>query len=251
VRALLLVVALAGCGYHPGVGATDPSDGAIADVGDGPPPDGPPQFVGSQYKSVAGVSNTSYELAVPSVVRGYLLVTVQIGTNCPAANPTVASVTYAGQALTRVTSIDGTPCGPLVTRSEHWHLIAPPRGTANVVVRLSGVAQTIHTGAFVVSGVNQNNPVRDSATMFGTGLSSMIVVASDPSDLVIDTIGQGRGIVTPGASQTMRYVNNVDTSNTLNNSAAATSAGAVFVTATWTFVANPDEWQAIATSLRP
>jgi hypothetical protein len=70
-----------------------------------------------------------------------------------------------------------------------------------------------------------------------------MVIASDPTDLVVDTIGQGTGIDSPGSGQTSRFVRNVDTTNTQNNTAASTAPGASSLALTWNFTGMPDEWQ--------
>jgi hypothetical protein len=68
-------------------------------------------------------------------------------------------------------------------------------------------------------------------------------------DLVVNTVGQGTSI-TAASSGTQRFVNNVDGSNTLNNSGGSTAPGAASVTMTWNF-GGSDEWQTISSSLQP
>jgi hypothetical protein len=120
----------------------------------------------------------------------------------------------------------------------------------DVLITLSGAVQNAHSGAMVFTGVDQDTPVRASASASGVGTASTVTVESAPGDLVVNTVGQGSKIGEPGPGQTERFIRNVDASATLNNSAGSTAPGTGSVTMTWTFP-SPDEWQTIALSLRP
>jgi hypothetical protein len=211
----------------------------------------PPRFESATNASSAGSASLSYAFTVGDASDRFLLVSVHIGTDCFERNPATTTVTYLDVPLELVASIVGTPCGMNTTRSEHWKLVAPPVGTGNVVITLESGASTIHSGALAFTGVNQSTPVREFQTASGNGTSSSMIIASDPTDLVVDTIGQGTGIDAPGSGQTSRFVRNVDTTNTQNNTGASTAPGARSVALTWNFTGMPDEWQAIATSLQP
>ncbi len=224
---------------------------------DAPPADAPTDampevaaFAAATAASSAGSDNLSYGLNVPAGTSRYLLVSVQLGTNCVIAAPTVSTVSFNGDAMTRITSVVGTPCGPSTTRSEQWGLVAPDVGNFNVVVTLSGTANTVHSGAMAFQGISQAMPVRGFMTGSGAGTSSTVTVASVVGDLVVNTVGQGNSVTAPGGGQSQRYIHNVNTSNTLNNSAGSTAPGAASVTMTWTF-GSTDEWQTISSSLRP
>ncbi len=203
------------------------------------------------------VSSVTYALTTAGTDR-VLIVSVGLGINdCGGTTvPTVSGVTYFGVALTRITSIVGTPCGANTTRSEQWRLIDPATGTNNVVVTLSAATvsgQTIHSGAMAFSGVDQTTPVRAFAAASGTGTSSTVTVTSAVGDMVVNTVGQGNIITAPGGGQTQRFLNNVSNSTTINNSAGSTAPGAASsVAMTWTFGSTPvDEWQTISSSLQP
>ena len=82
----------------------------------------------------------------------FMLVALQIGNNCVATSiPTVSSVTYGGMPLTQAASIVGSPCSAFSARSELWQLIAPPIGSADVVVTLSASVLTLHTAVLQFS----------------------------------------------------------------------------------------------------
>jgi hypothetical protein len=98
-------------------------------------------------------------------------------------------------------------------------------------------------------GVNQMNPVRATAALGGAGTTSSVDVASMPNDLVVNTVGQGSGI--GSTQQTIRYLQNVDGGNDLNNSAGSTAVATdKTTTMSWGFVGT-DEWQTMSTTLRP
>lgn len=229
--------------------ASEPDAAPVPDV----PPDAtiPPAFAAVASARGAGVASLTYSLVIPPGAGRFLLVSVQLGSNCTAAVPAVAGVTYSGLALTRITTIVGTPCGMTTTRSDQWQLVAPPDGVHDVVVTLAGDADTIHSGALAFTGIDQATPVRAAAIARGDGTQSSVDVASQPGDLVVNTIGQGGGIVAPGAGQTERFKRNAGGGNTLDNSAASTATAAgTTTTMTWTFTVN-DEWQTISSALQP
>lgn len=207
-------------------------------------------FVATAEANAGAVASLTYPLTIPAGTDRALIVSVQLGSNCATAVPTVSGVTYAGVALTRIRTIAGTPCGLATTRSEQWRRIAPATGTNNIVVTLSAATGfTIHSGAMAFTGVAQTTPVRASAAARGTGTSSTVTVTSAVDDMVVNTVGHGCGITAAG--QTQRFLNNVSCGNTLDNSAGSTAAGAApSVAMTWTFGVS-DEWQTISSSLRP
>jgi hypothetical protein len=282
MRAVALFVAVAAC-YRP----TPPSDvpcasngecpaGLLCDVSRTPPvcvdhlpgiePDGgpdaapdaappdamiPPTFVAAARANAGAVASLSYALTIPPGDRRFLLVSIQLGSNCSDAVPAILGVKYAGAALTRITTILGTPCGMTTTRSDQWQLVAPPVGTDNVEVTLAGAGDTIHSGALAFAGIDQMTPVRATANARGAGVQSSVAVASQPGDLVVNTVGQGGGIDAPGAGQTQRFKRNASGANTLDNSAASTAqAAGMTTTMTWTFNVA-DEWQSISSVLQP
>ena len=284
MRAIALLVALAGC-YQPappsGVACTRNGEcpsGLVCDTSRAPPicvdrlpaiepdaaepdaaipPDAPPDarippaFAAVASARGAGVASLTYSLVIPPGAGRFLLVSVQLGSNCTAAVPAVTGVTYGGLALTQITTIVGTPCGMTTTRSDQWQLVAPPEGAHSVVVTLAGAASTVHSGALAFTGIDQTTPVRASAIARGDGTQSSVAVASQPGDLVVSTVGQGGGITAPGAGQAERFKRNASGDNTLDNSAASTATAAgLMTTMTWAFTVT-DEWQTISSALAP
>jgi hypothetical protein len=214
-------------------------------------PPSPPIFLAAGVARAAAVATFTYSVTIPGGSNRFLVVSVQEGSDCAAPVPTVTSVEYGGVAMTRVTSVLGTPCNTTTTRSEQWQLIAPAAGTHDVVVRLSGTALTIHSDALSFAGVNQTTPVRAVATGRGNTAAAAVTVSSAAGDLVVSMIGAGAVISGPGAGQTQRFLDNAGPTGNLDNSAGSTAPGAASTIAmAWTMAAA-DQWQIIALSLRP
>jgi hypothetical protein len=140
--------------------------------------------------------------------------------------PSASSVTYAGVPLEQQIS-DNTAFPP----AEIWTLVAPPVGTADVVVTCSSsaVAQIIG-GSVSFFGVDQATPVRDSYSMHtqigGNGTAS-ISVNSNVGDVVVGVLGYYQivpnTIIGPAAGQTLRWSQSDVT--TLFHSLGSTKAG--------------------------
>lgn len=251
VRACWVVAALAGCAFNPAPPIATDGPPLVDAAGDAPidAAPQPPSFTASAVTSQEDAALVTLPVTIPDGAGRFLIVAVQLGAGCNDMIPSVVSVLYDSVALAQLATISGTPCGA-GSRSDQWHLVAPATGTHNVVVALSGNADSVHVGALAFAGVNQVTPVRGTATASGAGESSSVVIASSVDDLVVNTVGDGNSVSGPGTGQTQRYLRNVDSSNTLNNSAASTAPGASSVAMAWKFGAN-DEFQTISTSLRP
>lgn len=234
-----------------GLDAALPSDTAVDTAQVGPPDAAALPAFAAVASAVGGADPIlMYQLDVPAGDDRYLVVAVGLPSNCATTVPDIVAITFDGVALAPINAILGTPCGMATTRSVQWGVIAPDVGLHDVTVVLGGSApQSIHSGAVSFTGIDQAAPVRASATNRGFGTTSTVDVASQPGDIVFDSVGQGDRVRFPGAPATARYRNNVDASATLNNSAGSTTqATDPTTTMGWTFGAD-DEWQTIATSL--
>lgn len=211
----------------------------------------PPTFVAVANLSADGVASLTFPLEIPTGTNRFLLVSVQLASDCATLVPGIVSVTYDGTAMTQAATIVGTPCAIGTTRSDQWLLVGPRTGIHDVSITLDSAALSIHSGALAFVGINQQTPIRASAVASGDAAASTVTVTSATSDLVVNTVGQGTSITAPGAGASVRFLNNVDSSNTLNNSAASTTTAAgTSTTMTWTF-GGTDEWQSISSSLQP
>ncbi len=150
--------------------------------------------------SVLGSTSVSWSHTVGSGANRILVVGLASEGNGFA--PSASSVTYGGQSLTRQAL---RTLGSGI--SEIWTLVAPPTGTATIIVTYSQ-AETVNGGSVSFFGVDQGAPVRGSST--ANQLNSGVIstgVFSITGDVVVDTVAVNGGFnsVTPGAGQTMRW----------------------------------------------
>jgi hypothetical protein len=231
----------------PPSGSGPPGD---ASVDDSPVSGSSPIHVADNHGNNTNASSLNLALRIPEGDSQFLLAALHLGGNCANAAPNVLSVTVTGNvAMMLLRSIEGTPCGP-GSRAEHYGLVAPPTGDIDIVFQLDAAAPSFHVFAVALDHVNQDTPTRVPATNMGASVSSLLEVDSSPNELVIDTISQGNGITQPGAQQERLYTMNQSPNTTGDNSGASVRAGNTTVTMTWDFVAM-DQWQAMATSIKP
>src|SRR5262245_3638070 len=137
-------------------------------------------------------------------------------------NATATGVTYGGQALTLAGGISNGGSN----RAEIWTLLAPPTGTANVVVSLSAAVHVVG-GASSFSNVDQTTPYGAFTATTGNTSPISLAVTSAASEVVIDTVVTNGdvGNLTAGGSQTERW-NNFTGGNASNaRGAGSTQAG--------------------------
>jgi hypothetical protein len=172
---------------------------------------------------------------------------------------TTTSVTYGGQALTRIgTDFTIANCTAPANRvmTEEWYLVNPPTGSNNLVVTLSsnlvvGTSDTVESAFSSLTGVNQSTPSRGfNAANSGTGLGSTgsVTISSATNDLVWDSVCQGSQIVS--TTDTQQVILNVNGNDACNNVSASTLPGAASVTTNWTFN-GADHWADFASSIEP
>ncbi|MBX3010174.1 MAG: DUF11 domain-containing protein [Caldilineaceae bacterium] len=168
-----------------------------------------------------------------------LLVAVAVGSSTSTGGnaTTVSSVTYGGTSLTLVGSISES--GSRV-RSYLYSLLAPPTGTANVVVTLSSSAtRPLYAGATTFTGVNQSAPLGTYASYrSGTSVTSTsLAVTSASGELVYDAVavdGESNSNIalTVGSNQTARWTTN---STNYLSAGSSTKAGATSTTMAWSW----------------
>lgn len=149
--------------------------------------------------------------------------------------PSVSAVMYGGLPLTRQVLNGGAD--PI---SEIWTLVAPPSGTATVLVLHSGA--NIAAGSVSFFGVDQATPVRASnqARTQGTTPTASIStsVATNLGDVVIDTLATERvpsgGVTSFGSGQTLRWAR-TDPSGALAALGMTKSAGSGSTTMSYSF----------------
>jgi hypothetical protein len=161
---------------------------------------------------------------------------------------TSSSVTYDGRALTLVGRRQG---GSAANDGyvEIWSLVAPPAGTAEVVVTVPQ-GDAIVAGAVSCTGVDQGAPL--GAFVAGHGQSTVpgVTVPSAPGDLVFAALMWNHDWmpVTAGAGQTELWNRpKVSVGYSDLTGAASTAAGAPSVAVSWT--TEDDSWAIGAVSV--
>lgn len=245
---MLLVLAVTGCFAKPPRPEGEPADGPA----DGDATDRP-RLAAAQPASRTAGSSLSYSITIPDEPDRYLLVTIQIGTNCDDSAPPITNAElHAGidiVPLVSVAQLISTPCGGN-THSELYELRAPAPGSHEVVVAVAGTAPSLHSAALAFVNVDGAQPIRAQTMATGDSAMSSVAIASEPGDLVVNTVGFGAAIDGPGASQHEIFRRNVATTTTLHNSAASFASGTgAQLDMTWD-AASVEQWQTISTALR-
>ncbi len=213
-----------------------------------------PRLVDTLPAARTQASSVTYSITVPEEPDPYLLVTLQVGSNCddtapPLATAEVQDQNAVAQPLVSIATLTGTPCLGN-TRSELFELRTPAPGTYSIVLAVSGIAPSLHSAALVFANVDQANPTRGTATASGEGAVATVSITSVESDLIVNTVGHGTTLETPGPEATEIFRRNLDSSTTLNNSGASFAAGTgEGVEMTWEAV-GLDQWQTIVAALR-
>lgn len=162
------------------------------------------------------------------------------------SSDSVAGITYNGVALTAVP-------GGSTTNGQYWvtayYLLAPPVGTYDIVVTMSGNVFDFGAGAISYTDVHQTVPLGTAVTAIGTSVTPSVTVSAAVGDLVTDglVIVHG-GTLSVGAGQTSRW--NAPTANAFIKYAGSTEPGAASVTMSWTN-STSQAWAISAVPIKP
>ena len=162
----------------------------------------------------------------------------------------VSAVTYAGQSLTLVSQVVHSGGKP---RVEVWRLIAPPTGSNNVAVTLSGGnSDKVTVGAITYNGVNQTTPIDGVTSAQGYSTSASVTVVSQVGDLVQDAMAAiSAGASSIGSGQTQRYSREMGGSGASNHfGVASTEPGATSVPMSWSLTESK-EWVIVGFNINP
>ncbi|OYV01809.1 MAG: hypothetical protein CFE45_03185 [Burkholderiales bacterium PBB5] len=107
-----------------------------------------------------------------------------VGVSTTNVGSAATSVSYAGQALTRLAS-QTSPTGD--NRSEMWYLVNPPVGSYAVTVQLNNTNDIV-AGAMGFAGVNQTTPFGTVRGSGGDSASACITLANAPAPLVASVV---------------------------------------------------------------
>jgi len=135
-------------------------------------------------------------------------------------------------------------------RVEIWRLVAPPTGTYDVVVTLSGTPGGATAGVMTFTGVNQSTPLGPFASNLSDSSSGSATVTSATNDLVFAAIvveSSSNLDLVPGAGQTERW----DLFQAVkNNGGGSTENGAASVVMSWSW-SGADKWAIGGVSIKP
>jgi prepilin-type N-terminal cleavage/methylation domain-containing protein len=181
-------------------------------------------------------SSRTFSHSIGSGTNRLLVVGVSIE-NDP-TGPAVSSITYNGQTLTKIDSVEVSSDGTM-GRTELWYLLEadlPGSGSYNVVVTLSQSTNELAVGAISLTDVAQQAP-EASNTNSNVGqdtISSNITTATDGAWLVdVVHCGEESGGFAAGAGQSERYDRVTGSSEGAGSTKPVASAGAT--SAGWTF----------------
>lgn len=158
----------------------------------------------------------------------------------------VNSVTYGGVNVPNT----GYVVNGTTSRIVVYSLVAPPSGTANVVVTIASAGE-VSAGATSWTGVHQTTPLGTFATATGTSNAPAVAVASAAGDVVHDALGvNSTSISSFGANQAGRWIST--SPGTVSNivSAASTESGAASVTMSYGLGASKS-WSIVAVPIKP
>jgi hypothetical protein len=207
--------------------------------------------------SIRAATSLTFAFTVDSGANRYMIVEVATGNGRD-----VSSVTYGGVGMTRFAS-EITP--GTKDRVVMYEYVAPPSGTANVVITLAaGGGVNFCAGAIDFDNVNQSTPrrataVNNSQTQPGQKSATIsVTVASQTFDVVVDAAISSTGSIRLTAATDQAVEWNIDSNNggggggetNLGCSVKGTPQYATSSTMTWT-LSNQDLWAIIATSLIP
>jgi hypothetical protein len=132
-----------------------------------------------------------------------------------------------------------------------WYLLQPPAGTANVVVSLSGSANTVG-GAVSFFGVDQAAPIGPFVSASGTGRLPLVLAISAQGDVVVDTLAATGDAVSASAlpQQQERWNDQTGTASGDVIGAGSTAARGPSVAMAWS-LATSRPWALGTVSLKP
>jgi uncharacterized protein YjdB len=156
----------------------------------------------------------------------------------------VNAITYGGVAMTLVGFANrGTD-----SRVYIYRMLAPPVGTANIVVTFSGsLSKGAVVGAISYSGVNQSTPLGTFATANADATNPSVNASSTSGDLVFDVVAlKNLNAMTAGSGQTQRW--NI-TSGEIRATCSTEPATGTSTTMSWT--SSKGKWVIGAVSIKP
>jgi uncharacterized repeat protein (TIGR01451 family) len=201
-----------------------------------------PALAGANCAQIAASNTLTWSQTVTNGKNRMLLV----GINLRQKSLVVSSVTYGGVALTNLVS------SRIQNAVEIWGLVAPPAGTANIVVNWTGNTD-MNGWSGVFTNVNQSSPVGATAgNGAGPGTPVSVTVNANPGDLVVDslsTLGNSMPLI-PGAGQTVICSEAIGSANPNGAGAGSYKSGTGSTTMSWTAGGIAGSWDLAAVVLQ-
>jgi|GEM_PF-1092700 len=208
----------------------------------GPTGGGITQDAVSSTSGATGVSSFNWNHT--TTTNGNRILVVSVTTFSNTAYRTVSSMTYAGAAMTKLSSQDCPIDGTGRCHTELWYKITPTSGTNSISVTLSGSAD-VAGGAVSYYGVDTANPFGTVATNSGSGTTYSVTVGGTSSQVLLGIVGDEGSGITQGGGQSGLW--NTGAFFAINAGASKTGApGAGF---SWTSGGNA--WSAIGVPINP
>ncbi len=197
--------------------------------------------------SNGNVTSLTWAHTVNAGSNGVLVVSVAPLHEAQPSNA-ITSVTYAGQALTKIVAASGTSVD-----AELWYLLSPQAGTNNVVVTVNGSADVV-AAATDYFNVSQTTPLGTPASANGQSASPSVTATSATGQLVVDALAfcADMAPASPsGSGQTQLWNSNSGTGSGSDSFGAGSYVdGAASVTMSWS-VSQSDYWAEAAVGLIP
>jgi hypothetical protein len=158
------------------------------------------------------------------------------------------TVTYGGTAMTFLGErpTDDQPSGA----AQLFGLVNPPTGAQTVSAQHSTGTYGFIGGSISFTGVDQTTPFGTAVTAAGDNSGGSTPptasVSSASGNMVVDVVVYGSAL--SGATGTLQWMDNVDSSTGANNAAQSTYAGASSVTVGYN-PTNKDWWGLVAVSI--
>lgn len=172
-----------------------------------------------------------------------LIVGTGLECNSAAEHHVVTSITYDGNALTKIAHQDYEDRN----RTELWYLLAPDVKTADIVVTLeAGLIVGITAGAITINGAKQQAP-EANASASGSGTSATVDITTITNNAwIIDVVSNSSSSTDQVAegTQTERWE---DSNDQRNNGSTKPFVTAGETSVTWTLAASKT-WGIIAAS---
>jgi hypothetical protein len=207
-----------------------------------------PAVVDQSSSATATATSLSWSHTVGSGANRLLVVGVAIRN----ANNVVTGVSYAGKSLTLLQARNNHDNA---VRVEQWYLVAPPSGTGNVTVTLSGGAKVVG-GAVSFTGANQVSPFRGLAVNGSTDTGTNDPTVADSSgsaDLVVSAVatdGNAAATLAPAPGQSQAWKLAYGPSGGDDVGAGSTATGAANLVMGWTKGKNA-KWAMAAAVVKP